>query len=106
MECNAWTSGVVYADSNERYTTGLWDKQELAEYALGQLIEDIESDFWIETFVSKVLSIEGSKIYTNLVDWRIDCWAKYIKEMGLTPEVLKRLQQLDIEDAVLENLNI
>ncbi len=45
MGCNAWTSGVIYADTNEQYTTGLWDKQELAEYALGQLIEDTECDF-------------------------------------------------------------
>jgi hypothetical protein len=106
MGCNAWTSGVIYADTNERYITGLWDQQELAEYALEQLIEDTECDFWIETFVSKVLNNEGRRVYTNLVDWRIDCWTKYIKEMGLTSEVLERLQQLNLEDAVLKNLSI
>jgi len=106
MRCNAWTSGVIYADTNERYTTGLWDKQELAEYALGQLIEDVECDFWTETFVSKVSNNSGNnKIYTNLVDWRIDCWVKYIREMGLTLEVLEELQQLGLKDAVLKNLN-
>lgn len=104
MGCTAWTSGVIYADTNEQYMTGLWDKQELAEYALGQLIEDTECDFWIETFVSKVLNEEGGRVYTNLVDWRIDCWTKYIKEMGLMPEVLESLRQLNIENAVLENL--
>jgi hypothetical protein len=103
---NAWTSGVIYADTNERYTTGLWDKQELAEYALGQLIEDTEGDYWIETFVSKVLNNEASRVYTNLVDWRIDCWITLIKDIGLTPEALEKLQQLGLEDAVLKKLDI
>jgi len=105
MRCNAWTSGVISADTNERYTTGLWDKQELAEYVLELLIEDTECDFWIETFISKVVNNEGSRVYTNLVDWRIDCWTKYVKEMGLTSEVLERLQQLSLEDAVLKSLS-
>jgi len=106
MECNAWTSGVIYADTNEQYTTGLWDKQELAEYALGQLIEDTECDYCIETFVSKVLNNEGTRVYTNLIDWRIDCWITFIKEMGLTPEAIGKLQQLGLKDAVVKKLGV
>lgn len=101
MQC-AWTSGVIYTDTSEQYTTSSWDNQELAEYALGQFIEDTECNFWIETFVSKVLNNEGSKVYTNLVDWRIDCWITFIKDIGLTPEALEKLQQLGLRDAVLK----
>lgn len=106
MTRKVWTSGVIYADTNERYTTGLWDNQELAEYALEQLLKNTKYDFWVKTFVLEVPNnIDGSQAYTNLVDWKIDCWITYIRDMGLTSEALERLQQLKLKDTVLKKLS-
>lgn len=100
-----WMSGIVCANTKAQYITGLWDRQELAEYALGQLVEDTRRDFWLETFVSEVLINSSDRVFTSLVDWNIERWAAYIKIMGLTPEVVEKLQRIELMDSVLDQLS-
>lgn len=107
MNFKVWVSGIVCKNTKAQYITGLWDKQELAEYALGQLLEDTRRDFWLETFVSEV-SINNSNdiVFTSLVDWNIERWAAYIRVMGLTPQVIEKLQTIELMDSVLDRLSV
>lgn len=100
-----WISGIVCTNTKAQYITGLWDNQELAEYALGQLVEDTRRDFWLESFVSEVLINSNDRVFTSLIDWNIERWAAYIKIMGLTPEVVEKLQRIELMDSVLEQLS-
>ena len=106
MSFDVWMSGIVCAKNNARYATGLWDRQELAEYALGQLLEDTEPGFWAETFVYKVSINSTDKVFTSLVDWNIGRWAAYVKIMGLTPEIVEKLQRIELIDSVLDKLSV
>ena len=38
MSFEIWVSGVVWADTTTKLITGFWDNQELAEYALRQIV--------------------------------------------------------------------
>lgn len=118
MGSKVWASGIVCADANIRLITGFWDNQELAEYALGQVLEGTEYNCLVDAFIAKAINNPlnifvsevqndaANKVYTTLVDWNIDCWITYIRSSGLTAKVHEKLKRLGIEDAVLNEVDV
>ena len=60
----------------------------------------------VKIFVSEIQNNDGSKVYTTLEDWNIDCWIIYIRNFGLTAKVQDKLKQLKLEDLVLNKLDV